>query len=163
MKIQILWVAILSVTIIGCSKEDNTLVLSSAPLTEDASANRNGNSSRYLSWVGSGPGTVEPDCFAGKGNCLPTFEVFSKIAYEQLNVAIKNDLQVNFFVNNNYANVFGVEDDSQIQSQLEKGHLKFKIIKTSTIDYCLIIKPQHEKFDITKLVGKVTLAIPVFN
>jgi hypothetical protein len=70
---------------------------------------------------------------------------------------------VNFFVNNNYANVFGVEDDSQIQSQLEKGHLKFKIIKTSTIDYCLIIKPQHEKFDITKLVGKVTLAIPVFN
>lgn len=169
MKRKMLLVAIVATTIFGCTKEDNTLSSSANPTTDNLSTSRDAKSSRYLTWVGSGPGTVEPDCFTGNGNCLPTFEVVGKTMYEQLTFAVKTDNQVTFFNNNNYVDVFGgeeltqIESNHQIQDALEKGHLKFKIISTSTVDYCLILKPQHEHFDPEQLANKVVLVIPVMR
>lgn len=169
MKVKSLFTALIVITIISCTKDENNMMTSSSGYSVDNQDNllsRN-SSTRYLTWVGSGPGEVEPDCLSGRGNCLPTFEVTARAMYEGFVLAVKSDTQMEFFSKVNYLDVFTnnelnqIEASHQIQDALEKGHLKFRIEGTATTDYCLVIKPQHEYFDLDKLADKVVIAIPI--
>lgn len=119
---------------------------------------------RELVYIGTGPGEVDVTCIKGNGNCLPDFDVKDlPAAYGGMNTAINNNTQTEFFNSISYADVFGIDENHQIQDALEKGHLEIKIIKSGNTDFNLFIKPQHKKFQISKLVGKAVLVIPVVN
>lgn len=162
MKKKLLLVAIVATTIFGCTKEDNSLSSSSSPTTNSTiNATSRVGATRSIVIVYEGGIVVDAFCRSSKGNCLPTVEITAKMAYDQLLSEIKTDNQMAFFNTISYADVFGVDEDHQIQDALEKGHLKIKLINGSAANYFLFLKPQHEHFDPDKLADKVEMVIPV--
>jgi hypothetical protein len=169
MKTKILLVVLISATIFGCTKEEDSFTSSNTPTTvntTDVTILRNGDAvkaSRTLYEIYSGGVRIDVECKQPAGGCLDDVVISSPASYKLMQEAIKTDNQVAFFNQISYANVFGIEELHHIQTQLEKGHLKIKLVRTGNIDYCLFIKPQHEKFDMDKLVKKVVMTIPVLD
>lgn len=161
MKKQILFTVIIALTLYGCAKEELIVPLKTTQNTTNNGATSKDGLNRALSVVYEGDKIADVWCPRIPGNCFEDVVVTSKTAYEGLVSAVTNDTQLSFFNSNNYWDVFGVEEDFQIQDALEKGHIKIRIERTATTDFNLFLKSQHMESNPSKLEKNVIFAIPV--
>jgi len=163
------FLALVGIFIIGCQKENANPASSFSTEKSTSDSNIDGAtykmSARILSWIGSGPGTVEPWCHDTGGNCLPEFIVRGEV-FNDFNDAITNATQSDYFTSNQVTDLFDMVEPSYIedfQSDLASGDLLFlREIAEDGTNYYILIKTENATLDLEELVGElVEIVIPI--
>jgi hypothetical protein len=156
--------------LVGCQKEQLiTTPNSTSSEKNESNLNVDGStykmSARIFNWIGIGNGDVMPYCYDTGGNCLPEFVVYGEV-FNDLNDAITNATQADFFQQNLVTDVFDMVEASYIedfQSDLESGDLIFILeIDQNDVNYYILIDSENASLDKEELVGElVKIVIPI--